>query len=864
VNAFRFLAFAGCLIAASFGLVNAPIRAADRHPPPAKAEKSKDPPSATQAAPDTLRSYKIRGHCIDQADNSPAAGVRVLLFEIAGRTLPIIQIGETTADAKGEFEFANLAPPRDLDGLDRLEYRALVVDPNWAIGIETIAFRRVQSAAEIRLSREQETLSGHIVNARGQPVAGAIAAFFWVDDRVLPGILSTTTGSDGRFMIDKLPVIRRRDGSRMPVLFQVLHRDYPWTNVRLDELPADLKFELPEGCTVTGRVIDAVTGKPAANALVWGQNLNLGRQEAFASSDDAGKFRIVLPEGRYHFLAEGSERVCVPLTDRDCRDGETLELPPLKLIAGGLICGKVLNASTHQPVLRSKNGNPIILGLFGPSHPPTPSRLVPARLTSVDAEGRFSLRAAPGENFPYLLDIDCDRMPSDTLLQRPVIVNEGQTTAYDMLVTLQLPPAERLKAALALVATLPRGPSARTARILEEFDKHEEVDRKRNPYEEPERWCALMRELVAIGPTALPQICEELDRTQQERVLQRLCFALRAIGDPRGVPALIRAIPKTLSRRTGPTVMPVKDAELRTFLGQNCVKGMRLIGLDPPVREVFSALHKLTRQNFDDAGVEGLILAEGRLSQVLQRHIYFRQARLWQAWWEANWNKLTSDRAYDKVHLASAEEPTAPLTRNLSKAAHLGFGHTAFVAPLGGHATSYVDLDTGYEPKWPARFPRDESRLDQKQLAKWALENGVDLMCVTRRAPDGTKAYVLEAFNMQVWEITPRDVRYFNRSLAAGTLPNGRAIADKPTTGRDATAKPTPGHEAGDLLMHYDAKSGHSVPGASAVFLFKTHEGNIGLIEVPDQVAKAATLRAAGRRPKELGFLIFTIRLIID
>jgi hypothetical protein len=850
VKLLRSFVVAGLFAAASLGLGTAPIRAANE--PPAAAKLAQPDASQREREPAT---YKVRGHCVDSTDDSPAAGVRVLLFEIAGRTLPILQIGETTADAKGEFEFANLAPPRDVDGPDHLEYRTLVVDPQWAIGMETYRFRPAESA-EIRLSREQETLSGQIVNARGQPVAGAIAAMLSVDDRVIPGLLATTTGRDGRFMIDKLPVIRRRDGTRMPALFYVLHRDYPATNIRLDELPADLKFVIPDGCTVTGRVIDAVTGKAAANALVWSQNLNLGRQEAFASSDDAGKFRMVLPEGRYHFLAESSERICVPLTDRDCMDGETLELPPLKLIAGGVISGQVLNASTHQPVTVSSNGNRIVLGLFGPSHPPMRRNEVPVRLARVDAEGRFRLRAAPGENFPYLLNINCERKPSDTLLQRPVIVKEGQTTAYDMLVTPQLPPAERLEAARALVATLPQPPSARTARILEEFDKHEEVDRKRNPYEDPERWCVLMRELVAIGPAAVPQICEELDRTQEERVLQRLCFALRAIGDPRAVPALIRAVPKTLSRRTGPTVMPVKDRELRSFLGQNCVKGMRLIGLDPPVSEVFSALHKLTGQNFAD-DVERLILAEGSLSQILQRRVYLRQARLWEAWWEANWKKFTSDPAYEKVHLASADEPVPPSAKTLSKTARLIFGRTAFLWPLrekGRHVTSYVDLDTGYEPKWPADFPRDESRVDQKQLAKWALENGVDLMCLTRGAPDGKKAYVLEAFNMQVWEITPRDVRYFNRSLAAGTLP----------TGRDITAQRNSGREAGDLLVHYDAKSGNPVPGASAVFLYKTHEGNSGLIEVPDQVAKAATLPAAGKRPKQLGFLIFTIRLIID
>ena len=64
--------------------------------------------------------------------------------------------------------------------------------------------------------------------------------------------------------------------------------------------------------------------------------------------------------------------------------------------------------------------------------------------------------------------------------------------------------------------------------------------------DETELWCTLMRELVAVGRDAVPQLCAELDRTTENRMLRRLGFALRAIGDPRAVPALIRAIPRTL------------------------------------------------------------------------------------------------------------------------------------------------------------------------------------------------------------------------------------------------------------------------------------------------------------------------------
>ena len=55
-----------------------------------------------------------------------------------------------------------------------------------------------------------------------------------------------------------------------------------------------------------------------------------------------------------------------------------------------------------------------------------------------------------------------------------------------------------------------------------------------------------MRELVAVGGNAVPQLCAELDLTTEDRMLRRLAFALRAIGDPPAIPALIRAIPRTL------------------------------------------------------------------------------------------------------------------------------------------------------------------------------------------------------------------------------------------------------------------------------------------------------------------------------
>ena len=59
-------------------------------------------------------------------------------------------------------------------------------------------------------------------------------------------------------------------------------------------------------------------------------------------------------------------------------------------------------------------------------------------------------------------------------------------------------------------------------------------------------WATAARRLTEIGKPAVPPLIEELDRTTADRPLRSLGFTLRAIGDPRAVPALIRAIPRTL------------------------------------------------------------------------------------------------------------------------------------------------------------------------------------------------------------------------------------------------------------------------------------------------------------------------------
>jgi beta-lactamase regulating signal transducer with metallopeptidase domain/5-hydroxyisourate hydrolase-like protein (transthyretin family) len=813
--------------------------------PGARAQAQKGASVASKKGPQAT-THTVSGRCVNDADGSPMAGVTVRLYRVEGRAAPPVEIASTVTDADGRYTFAGLVPPRPENYLDRLNYAALGFADGRPIGIGFFHLRDGREVVELRMARDTSTLSGKVSDAAGRPVAGATVLPYFAFDRPIPGLLPATTDAEGRFKLENVGVYKWPDGRPVETSFAVLHPDHPETTARASALPADVVVTLPSACIVTGSVTDRVTGQPAAGAVITARRVDEWH-ESFTATDRAGRFRLAVPEGRYDFLAEAKDRVCVALTGRECLAGEKVDLPPFELIGGGFISGQVVNTATGESVSVSESGGPIMLGLFGPSQPPGPV-ISPVRLAAVDESGRFVLRAAPGENFPYFVNTRGVRMAWDTRKQPPVVVKDGETTAYNMLITPEVTPGERLKAARKLVAALSGRPSDRTAQILLEFRK------LAHTVDETELWCLLMRELVAVGRDAVPQLCDELDRTAEDRMLRRLGFALRAIGDPRAVPALIRSVPKTLLPSSSDYGLIVGDKELTEFMQAhdlNPGKGGTYFDLGRPGREIVGALRSLTGQDFEDDELFSMSLSEDPRRQVLQRRIYARQARRWQAWWEKNWRTLTDDAAYQRVDLKVADEPLPPAPRAPGKTARLrGEWTGAVLSPAsetGRHSWHFYDLDTGYRPNWPVQIPRDEAARDAKQLDDWATRSGVDLMCVTHRSPDGTETYVLRALGMTVREIDARDVRNLDRLIAAGTLPAGRPV--------------------GELLMHYDSRSQQLVPDANAAFLFTTREGNMGLIETTDRVTRTADFTgSASPPPPGVGFhkgVRFNLKAII-
>lgn len=350
-------------------------------------------------------------------------------------------------------------------------------------------------------------------------------------------------------------------------------------------------------------------------------------------------------------------------------------------------------------------------------------------------------------------------------------------------------------------------------------------DVRGNPVTTP--WARAIRDLVAIGRPAVPALIEELDRTTEQWPLRTFGFTLRAIGDPRAVPALIRAIPRTLLGPVSDYGLTVDDADLLAFMqrydldpgdtGQDFILGR-------PFREITGALHAITGQKFNEGELTFVTLAGGSPQRRIQRQHFQQLAERWATWWIKNRRRFTDDPAYDTVKLSGLLETAG---RDIAAAQPFPTGAKVQAAsevkvligppqPIRETRT-FMDLDTGREIKSPDEVPTPE-RTKPENVAIWAAREGYDLRGIEHRPPGSDKTYyALQGLNLRLWQI---DNRRYN--TIEGELRGDRA--------------PELGRPAGDLLMDFDPQTGTYHPENEATFLFVTREGATGVLQVTNLI----------------------------
>jgi hypothetical protein len=347
-------------------------------------------------------------------------------------------------------------------------------------------------------------------------------------------------------------------------------------------------------------------------------------------------------------------------------------------------------------------------------------------------------------------------------------------------------------------------------------------------FEDADAWAEQIRELVQTGRPAVPALTALLDRTDRDFPLRLLGFTLRAIGDPRAMPALIRAIPKTLRPSGSDCGVQFSDPELREFMFQHHLGGPEQRGfvhLGRPVRELFGALQKLTGATWGEEELfQSFLEGEGH-QRDLKRQLFDRVAHRWADWWAANWTRFVTDPALAAVRLPPltlsgqaglGRFPTGPGVKTA------GGGGNVPICPVQQQgAYCFLDLDTGRQPAWPKAFgDLSGKEASLEALWAWASQEGMDLAGMTYRSPGSDEVYYYpRGVGLQAWEI-----------------PNERwdTIAEEVRQDRPLEL----GRPAGDTLMHYDSEQARYIPNRRATFLFITREGTPGILRLTTQVAE--------------------------
>ncbi len=776
--------------------------------------------------------FAIAGQCVLAGTTETIAGVTVYLIQQQGLAQQSLPIAFTEADELGRFEFTNLQAPSDIR-TDMVRYTLVCDRQDHAVQFQRIYPHSDASDLQIGLNPEQGVLRGSVVDARGNPIAGATIRTWngaWL------GAGMAMTADDGSFELGRLPVANA-DRRLKSVLFEVSCPGHP-TLVERAEVPSVTKFTVPDGCLLSGSVQHADTGRGVAGVAVTALPMKTTIHEERTLTDENGNFQLSVTQGNYHILLEDSELVAPAIADLQCRAGTKQQLKPMIASPGGWLTGRIIHPRSGEPVVFSASKQRLMVSSFGPA---TPKRTVidGRPMALVNDDGRFRIRVVPGDNYPYLVNIQADRMGWDTDRQPPINVPDRGVARCFIKIKVRRTDEEKMMDARKLAADLPQDQGKRTEAILAEFrNLNHTVD-------QCELWCLLMQELVDIGSDAVPLLCRELDETSEQRMIRRLGFALRAINDPRAVPALIRAIPKTLQPSMSDYGLIVGDAQLLKFMQQHDLDAEnrgRHFGFARPVREVFAALNKITGQRLGENELFNIHRAKDQRTLYRQQQQYQAVAENWRDWWEKHFPEFGVDQSLGTVNLSPLpplDLSSLPTGRQLGNNAQIDRsikGQT--LSPIedkqGRHY--FLDLDTGRTIAWPKSLAQgDSSPSAIKQVTDWAAKEGADLICLGYDEESKQSPFVLRGIGMQLWEIDPLDAGNIGKRVEQGELPQGEKIDD-------------------GLLMHFDAKTNQRFPKVGSSFLYLSREDGLGVITITDFVTQARDITGMFLAPKGVGF----------
>jgi hypothetical protein len=271
-----------------------------------------------------------------------------------------------------------------------------------------------------------------------------------------------------------------------------------------------------------------------------------------------------------------------------------------------------------------------------------------------------------------------------------------------------------------------------------------------------DEWAGAIREMVQLGRPAVPEIVAELDRTDRPVTLRGLGFTLRAIGDVRAVPALVRALGKKNVEVGHDEYVHLVDPDLMAFMRKHqqapeAIPGDFAYGI--ATGEIVAALEKITHRQ----APEGL---RGRDRQ-----------QNWEEWWaahkEEHKDELTTRKGLDSLqvprHARDAVEEAGiarfgPLFPT-GNGTHLGPIREVELefAGYSDARSSYIDFDKGrlYQCEEGITAAQANAADFATVMHRWERDTGVDAYCHSE--VDGIDLMVWRVNNLQ-WDTLSAEI----------------------------------------------------------------------------------------------------------
>jgi len=842
--------------------------------------------AANDAKPEFAQ-IPVTGVCKNE-DGAVISGASVSVYGWTGPNDKVRWLAQAGTDKLGRFEL-EFPRPKDATEARRWVHLLSVSKDFHTSDVRWLSRQDADFDFEFQLRNRPEPLKGRVVDETGRPRAGVWVYYPNAFDQPFPNILSDLTDYDGRFEIkDSSREFLNNEDTRSRGLkfgLGLLHPDFPLQSILVPIDEKDIELQLRTGGLVTGTVFDAVTGKPAADRIVSAQGTEEGGW-CQTQTNDRGEYRLRMLADAYNIWAEAPDRMPIALDSFEVKHGKTHAAPELRLVRGGYVTGRVLDAETLQPVSpdRLKNSQHINVAHHGAARPRSGAAVASA---AVGADGTYRLHVAPGENYVYLMspELAIESRSNDPNSDGTLNVTDGETVELDFLVVVREPPdfsqsevqptpkprktartQAKRKSVGAMVkkrrrtAKQPQArqwPDTKVGRLLALLEKQPSSS---------DEWAGTMRELILLGPDAVPELAALLDATpaSEGRPLRAIPFVLRGIGDKRAIPALIRTIPRCYGNHGSDCGYRAKDPELLRFMQfhDNTTRddddplGDRTYNYSRPTNEVFRTLEKWTGEEFGWKELVFMTPNTGSRDQgQLKKKLFNDCALRWADWWKTHWREYVDDPELASVSLPSFEYKSIAAQPDLSVPLERGSGiGNSNIQPFHdtGAIHSFCDIDTGRWGTLPSPWnamSRDEIEKAEGQIVAWAEKEGFDLMGMERTI-DGKPTYLIRPIKLHVIELP---ASYRNEH-------EGKSFQDFIAAGRPVNSR---------VLVHYDEQAAKYHYDAPAVFAILTPLGTMGMcslgVQVKDtNVVPGRTIRDGELNPK--GFRLgrrFRVRNLI-